>query len=88
MTPAADPTALKVKAEINPVTNKLTVRTDAPGPTRVEVNDVSGRPVITHTMMVGTTPATLNVSQLPAGSYVVRCTAGERTGTRRVMLGQ
>jgi hypothetical protein len=28
------------------------------------------------------------VSQLPAGAYVVRCTAGERTGMRRVILGQ
>jgi hypothetical protein len=87
-TPAANPNALKVKAEVNPVTNRLTVRTDAPGPTRVEVNDVSGRPVITHNMMVGTNPAVLNVSQLPAGAYVVRCTAGERTGMRRVILGQ
>jgi hypothetical protein len=87
-TTAANPNALKVKAEVNPVTNRLTVRTDAPGPTRVEVNDVSGRPVITHNMMVGTNPAVLNVSQLPAGAYVVRCTAGERTGMRRVILGQ
>jgi|GEM_PF-5694353 len=88
MTPAADPKALKVKADINPVTNKLTVRTDAAGPTRVEVNDVSGRPVLTYTMMVGTTPAVLNIGQLPAGSYVVKCTAGERTGMRRVSIGQ
>ncbi|GAA4351678.1 hypothetical protein GCM10023185_10540 [Hymenobacter saemangeumensis] len=88
MTPAADPKALKVKAEVNPATNKLTVRTDAAGPTRVEVNDVGGRPVLTYTMMVGTTPAVLNVGQLPAGSYVVRCTAGERTGIRRVTIGQ
>lgn len=88
MTPAADPNALKVKAEINPVTNKLTVRTDAAGPTRVEVNDAGGRPVLTHTMMVGTTPAVLSVSQLPAGSYVVKCTAGEKTGMRRIIIGQ
>jgi len=38
--------------------------------------------------MVGTTPAVLNVGQLPAGAYVVRCTAGDRTGMRRVLIGQ
>jgi hypothetical protein len=86
MAAAADPTALKVKAEINPATGKLTVRTDNPGPTRVEVNDVSGRPLLTHTMMVGTTPAALDIRQLSPGSYVVRCTAGDRTGMRRVTI--
>jgi hypothetical protein len=88
VTPAADPNALKVKAEVNPMTGALTVRTDAPGPTRVEVNDVSGRPVITKNVMVGNKPVILDVKRLPAGSYVVRCTAGEKTGIRRVLLGQ
>ena len=32
-------------------------------------------PVLTHTMMNGQTPLVLNVSQLPAGAYIVRCTA-------------
>jgi hypothetical protein len=85
-TPAANPNAIKVKADA--VAGKLTVKTDNPGPTRVEVTDVGGRPVITHTMLNGQTPAVLNVSQLPAGSYIVRCTAYEKTGMRRVMIGQ
>ncbi|MDB5269861.1 MAG: hypothetical protein JWP58_2901 [Hymenobacter sp.] len=85
-TPAANPNAIKVKADA--VAGKLTVKTDNPGPTRVEVTDTGGRPVITHTMMNGQTPAVLNVSQLPAGAYIVRCTAYEKTGMRRVMIGQ
>jgi hypothetical protein len=85
-TPAANPNAIKVKADA--VAGKLTVKTDNPGPTRVEVTDAGGRPVITHTMMNGQTPAVLNVSQLTAGSYIVRCTAYEKTGMRRVMIGQ
>ena len=85
-TPAANPNAIKVKADA--VAGKLTIKTDNPGPTRVEVSDVGGRPVITHTMLNGQTPAVLNVSQLPAGSYIVRCTAYEKTGMRRVMIGQ
>ncbi|WP_046244046.1 T9SS type A sorting domain-containing protein [Hymenobacter terrenus] len=85
-TPAANPNAIKVKAES--AAGRLTVKTDNPGPTRVEVTDVSGRPVITHTMMNGQAPAVLNVRQLPAGSYIVRCTAYEKTGMRRVMIGQ
>jgi len=87
-TPAANPNAIKVKAEANAATGRLTVKTDNPGPTRVELTDVGGRPVLTYTMMNGQTPAVLNVSQLPAGSYIVRCTAYEKTGMRRVRIGQ
>ena len=85
-TPAANPNAIRVKADA--VAGRLTVKTDNPGPTRVEVTDAGGRPVATHTMMNGQTPAVLNVSQLPAGAYIVRCTAYEKTGMRRVMIGQ
>lgn len=87
-TPAANPNAIKVRAEANPATGRLTVKTDNPGPTRVELTDVGGRPVLTHTMMNGQAPAVLNVSQLPAGSYIVRCTAYEKSGMRRVRIGQ
>lgn len=87
-TPAANPNAIKVKAEANPATGRLTIKTDNPGPTRVEVTDVGGRPVLTHAMMNGQTPVVLNVSRLPAGMYIVRCTANEKTGIRQVMIGQ
>ena len=85
-TPTANPNAIKVKAEA--VGGKLTVKTDHPGPTRVEVSDGGGRPVLTYTMMNGQAPVVLNVGQLPAGAYIVRCTAYEKTGMRRVMIGQ
>ena len=83
-TPAANPNAIKVKAEA--VAGRLTVKTDNPGPTRVEVTDVGGRPVLTYTMMNGQTPAVLNVGQLSPGSYIVRCTAYEKTGMRRFTI--
>ena len=86
-TPAADPTALKIKAEVNPTTRQLTVHTNAPGPTTIEMNDDTGRPVLTRNVMASAKPIELNVSQLPAGYYVVHCTAGLRTGMRRVHLG-
>jgi len=85
-TPAANPNAIKVKAEA--AAGRLTVKTDNPGPTRVEVSDVGGRPVLTHTMLNGQIPAVLSIRQLPAGSYIVRCTAYEKTGMRRVVIGQ
>lgn len=88
VTPAANPNAIKVKAEVNPATGRLVVKTDNSGPTRIEVSDASGRPVLTYSMMNGQTPAELNVSQLPAGSYIVRCVTKDKTGMRRVMLGQ
>ena len=85
-TPAANPNAIKVKAEA--AAGRLTVKTDNPGPTRVELTDVGGRPVLTYTMLNGQLPAVLNVAQLPAGAYLVRCTAYEKTGMRRVTIGQ
>lgn len=80
--------ALKVILDNNPLTKSLLVRTDATGPTRVEINDGEGRPVLTRNMMVGNKATALDVSRLPAGYYIVQCTAGERKGMRRVMLGQ
>ena len=88
VTPAANPNAIKVKAEVNPATGRLVVKTDNPGPTRIEVSDAGGRPVLTYSMMNGQTPAELNVSQLPAGAYIVRCLTKDKAGMRRVMLGQ
>ena len=79
---------LKVRAESNPVTRRLTVRTDAAGPTRVEVNDPQGRPVITRDLLNGNHAAVLDVSKLPPGAYIVQCTSGERRGIKRVMVGQ
>ena len=86
VTPAPDPNALKIKAEQNPIAHTLTVRCDAPGPTRFEINDKEGRPVLTQTVMVGTSPVVMNVASLPSGAYVVRCTAGEKKGMRLVQL--
>lgn len=86
--PASTTGPLKVSLDNNPLTNSLIVRTDAAGPTRVEINDIEGRPVLTRNMIIGNKPTSLDVSRLPAGYYIVECTAGERRGMRRVKLGQ
>lgn len=86
VTPAADPNALKIKVDVNPISHLLTVRCDAPGPTRIEINDKEGRPILTKNTLVGTTPVSLNVSALPAGPYVVRCTAADKKGTKLVQI--
>ncbi|MCB2380197.1 T9SS type A sorting domain-containing protein [Hymenobacter sp. BT635] len=80
--------AIKVRVDTNPLTKRLIVRTNVSGPTRVEVNDANGRPVITRDLMAGDEATTLDVSQLPAGYYIVQCTSGSRSGVRRVMIGQ
>ena len=80
--------AIKVRVDTNPLTKRLIVRTNASGPTRVEVNDANGRPVITRDLIAGDEAATLDVSQLPAGYYIVQCTSEGRSGVRRVMVGQ
>jgi hypothetical protein len=87
-TAAPNTDALKVRAETNPLTKRLTVRTNAAGPTRVELNGTDGRPVITRDIMSGTDAVVLDVSSLPAGSYIVQCTSGERRGIKRVAVGQ
>lgn len=86
VTPAPDPNALKIRVDQNPIAHTITVRCDAPGPTRFEINDKDGRPVITKTAMVGTTPVVVKVDALPAGPYVVRGTAGEKRGTKMVQI--
>lgn len=86
--PASNTGALKVRAETNPVTKRLSVRTDATGPTRVEINGPDGRPVITRDLISSSEVAVLDVSGLPAGAYIVQCTSGERRGMKRVMVGQ
>ncbi|SES72172.1 T9SS type A sorting domain-containing protein [Hymenobacter actinosclerus] len=88
-TPAAHTEALKLRLDHNPVTNALTVRTDANGPTRIEVNGTDGRPVITRDVLLGgESSVVLNVANLPRGAYIVTCVAGERRGMKRVILGQ
>lgn len=86
--PAPNTNSLKVRADTNPLTKRLTVRTDATGPTRVELNGTDGRPVMTRDLISGDAAAVLDVSNLPAGSYIVQCTSGERRGLKRVMVGQ
>ncbi|WP_211339470.1 T9SS type A sorting domain-containing protein [Hymenobacter perfusus] len=88
MDPTPNTNALKVRAETNPLTKRLTVRTDATGPTRIELNGTDGRPVLTRDLISGDAAAVLDVSNLPAGSYIVQCTSGERRGLKRVMVGQ
>jgi hypothetical protein len=87
-TAAPNTDALKVRADTNPLTKRLTVRTNASGPTRVELNGTDGRPVITRDIMSGADAVVLDVSALPAGSYIVQCTSGERRGIKRVAIGQ
>ena len=86
--PTPNTESLKVRLETNPVTKRLIVRTDASGPTRVEVNGTDGRPVLTRDLISGDAAAALDVSNLPAGTYIVQCTSGERRGAKRVLLGQ
>lgn len=85
---AANTTLLKVQASANPVTGRLTVRTNSPNPTRVEINGPDGRPVITRDLISNRETAVLDVRNLPPGAYIVQCTSGERRGMKRVMVGQ
>lgn len=86
--PAANTSLLKVLASANPITGRLTVRTNSPNPTRVEINGPDGRPVITSDLLSSSDVAVLDVSNLPPGAYIVQCTSGERRGIKRVMVGQ
>lgn len=88
VTPAR-PEALKLRLDLNPITNALTVRTDATGPTRIEVNGTDGRPVITRdVLLAGESAVVLSMANLPRGAYIVKCISGERRSMKRVILGQ
>ena len=82
--PSSD--ALKISLDTNPITKRLSVRTDSSGPTRVEINDVEGRPVLTRDLITGNKTAVLDVSRLPTGQYIVQCSSGTRKGAKRLML--
>ncbi|WP_324673737.1 T9SS type A sorting domain-containing protein [Hymenobacter sp. GOD-10R] len=82
--PSSD--ALKISLDTNPITKRLSVRTDSSGPTRVEINDSEGRPVVTRDLIIGNRTAVLDVSRLPTGQYIVQCTSGTRKGAKRLML--
>ncbi|MDF7812661.1 T9SS type A sorting domain-containing protein [Hymenobacter sp. YC55] len=86
--PVANTTMLKVLANANPVTRRLTVRTNSPNPTRVEINGPDGRPLITRDLISSNDVAVLDVSNLPPGAYIVQCTSGERRGMKRIVVGQ
>jgi len=85
-TPKPSSDALKITLDTNPITKRLSVKTDASGPTRVEINDVDGRPVLTRDLITGNRTAVLDVSRLPTGQYIVQCTSGTRKGSKRLML--
>ncbi|WP_400192695.1 T9SS type A sorting domain-containing protein [Hymenobacter sp. B81] len=74
--------------EANRVTNALRVRTNAKGPMRLEINDADGRPVFTKALSATGSALSVPLGKLPSGSYVVRCTVGDKTYMRRMMLGQ
>jgi glucose/arabinose dehydrogenase len=78
--------ALKINLDINPITKRVSVRTDSSGPTRIEVNDTDGRPVLTRDLVVGNKTALLDVSRLPTGQYIVQCSSGTRKGTKLLKL--
>ena len=78
--------ALKINLDINPITKRVSVRTDSAGPTRIEINDTDGRPVLTQDLITGNKVAVLDVSRLPTGQYIVQCTSGTRKGTKRLMV--
>ena len=82
--PSSD--ALKITLDTNPITKRLSVRTDSSGPTRVEINDADGRPVLTRDLITGSKTAVLDVSRLPTGQYIVQCSSGTRKGAKRLML--
>jgi len=82
--PSSD--ALKITLDTNPITKRLSVRTDSSGPTRIEINDADGRPVLTRDLITGNRAAVLDVSRLPTGQYIVQCTSGTRKGAKRLML--
>ena len=74
----------------NPATDRLTAAFQAEGAARVDVLDLLGRRVATlhDGLVAGGQTATLDVSALSAGVYVLRLTAGGGTRTERFVVAR
>jgi hypothetical protein len=76
----------------NPVADLLTLQLDRPQleQARVEVYALTGQrmPIGTQVWMPGTVQQQINVSQLPAGTYVVRVQAGQQYWTEKFIVSR
>ncbi len=71
----------------NPFADKLEVALAAPAKTKVvmELRNELGITIATKTYSAGTRQITIPTSQLPAGVYVLRMSAGDRVAVRKVV---
>jgi hypothetical protein len=69
----------------NPADDELIITTDEAGQTgTLLISDVTGR--IVYSEQVSATMHTVNVSALPAGSYVITYTTAAATGSRKLLI--
>jgi hypothetical protein len=66
----------------------LDVATQADGPVRVSLIDITGKALLlrTYDLAKGDSQITLDVSQLPAGTFFVRVENGETAGVQKLMI--
>jgi hypothetical protein len=74
----------------NPAADEVTldVATQADGPVRVSLIDITGKALLlrTYDLAKGDSQITLDVSQLPAGTFFVRVENGETVGVQKLMI--
>jgi hypothetical protein len=74
----------------NPTANEVTldVNLQAEGPVRVSLIDITGKAMMlrTYDLAKGDSQITLDVSQLPAGTFFVRVENGEHAGVQKLMI--
>jgi hypothetical protein len=72
----------------NPARTTLTVRFSAPHAATLTAFDVTGRAVLRARLDPGADTATLDVSALPSGVYVLRATSGAQTRQRTFVVAR
>ncbi len=74
----------------NPAADEVTldVATQTDGPVRVSLIDITGKALMlrTYDLAKGDSQITLDVSQLPAGTFFVRVENGETVGVQKLMI--
>jgi len=70
----------------NPATGMVTVSWELGEQLSLTLTDASGREVLRMPMPAGQTTATLDVSHLPKGIYLVTLTTSAATGTQRLVV--
>jgi plastocyanin len=80
--------SLQIHVSPNPASRQIVV-TYEQGNATFKIYDIAGRSFATPKVLSkNSTSSTLDISNLPAGNYILETTIGEKSGTKRIIVGR